>query len=668
MSQGLTWIAGRRTPLLALVAIFALSVGMFSAFSPTRAGHADDALGDVKSNSGTCLEFTEAGDTLFGLFHDGDDEGDEITSGATDPQVMVYVEDATPTDMTDEDSIARTEGDQPGFAAITTALCEADDDDESANVNRNFKITPNGTETPIIELLSPTVSIGFSDSDAVIGDDVDLDVTIKTSNFNGYGSANTTPVPVLVWARVSGVLDITVTTADVFAANDNSVSATVEIPAGSPEGEYTVSARVRYDVKNTDQDATDDKVITVTKQFTVGDPGSNAASATLSLGNAHDEDPLTSANDVVAEDGTEAANGGDIWLRLTVSNSLGEAANGGQISTITVIAPGATLSVHPSTPAGIPGAAVVAAVVDGPAATVGLGSISGGTNSISVSDDADSGTADLVGRTMFVKVGRAGSPPAPGTVTVYALVIGTDGAPRSEDVDVIFTGSAAVVVLGDDTSVGKPAEGAQAQTEISLGAQDTGGNDSTLGTVIYAVKDADDKPVSQTKVKAETSTAGSSTDKLTDDGPAAVVLVTVDDSADAGVYTIEASLNGVDDSSDTATVTVSGAADNVDLAASQDSSDTIGDVITVTATITDADGNTIADGQLVTFGASGDGLVQIGTDADGDSPGMQSKTKNGEASAKFAVTGAGTSVVSAVIGSQTAVVVVVSTAGATSSR
>ena len=30
MSQGLTWIAGRRTPLLALVALFALAVGMFA--------------------------------------------------------------------------------------------------------------------------------------------------------------------------------------------------------------------------------------------------------------------------------------------------------------------------------------------------------------------------------------------------------------------------------------------------------------------------------------------------------------------------------------------------------------------------------------------------------------------------------------------------------------
>ena len=129
-----------------------------------------------------------------------------------------------------------------------------------------------------------------------------------------------------------------------------------------------------------------------------------------------------------------------------------------------------------------------------------------------------------------------------------------------------------------------------------------------------------------------------------------VVLITVDDTADPGVYTVEASLTGVDDSSDAATVTVSGAADSVNLTASSNTSDTIGDIITVTATVTDEDGHNIADGQLVTFDVSGDGLVQIGSDASTGSDGMagfQSKTKGGSASGLFTVTGEGTAVVSA---------------------
>ena len=269
---------------------------------------------------------------------------------------------------------------------------------------------------------------------------------------------------------------------------------------------------------------------------------------------------------------------------------------------------------------------------------------------------------------MFVKVTKAGSPPKAGSITVYALVIGNDGAPRTNEVELAFTGSATMVVLGDDVSVGKPAEGDDSKAEISLGATDAGGNKAALGTVIYKVTDSDGEAVSQSKVKAETSTAGSSTEKTTDNNKNVdVVLVTVDDTADPGVYTIEASLSGVDDSSEMATVTVSGAAANVELAASSTNSDTIGDVITVTATISDADGHAIADGLLVTFNASGKGLVQIGTDADSDMGGMQSKTKNGQATAKFTVTGEGTSVVSAVIGTQTAVVVITSTAGASDS-
>ena len=37
MSQGLTWIAARRMPLVALVALLALAVGMFAVFQSARA-------------------------------------------------------------------------------------------------------------------------------------------------------------------------------------------------------------------------------------------------------------------------------------------------------------------------------------------------------------------------------------------------------------------------------------------------------------------------------------------------------------------------------------------------------------------------------------------------------------------------------------------------------
>ena len=77
MSQGLTWIAGRRTPLVALVALTALAVGMFAAFNPARA-----ATNDVSANSGFCVqERTGSGDEAVDTYtvEDSVSGGDSVT-------------------------------------------------------------------------------------------------------------------------------------------------------------------------------------------------------------------------------------------------------------------------------------------------------------------------------------------------------------------------------------------------------------------------------------------------------------------------------------------------------------------------------------------------------------------------------------------------------------
>ena len=638
--------------MTALAVMVALVGAMIAAYAPVGADHNADKLGNVSHNIVLC---TASGATAVLM---GDANADGMGDGPYVVPAMVWVEDRgdpAGEGETAADPVNDTDND-PDEVPLTTDLCVAEDSSatpavEALNVGAYFSVTPNGTDKPIITKLNPTLGITLDDSDGVVAaGGRDLKVTIKVSTIDA-GIADDEEV-VIDWVRVSGELDNpepegeNLTGANAKMPSGATATADIEIPEGTTAREYTVSVRVSYDHDgdeaekdnpDTDEIETAPKTLTKSSKFTVGDPGTNAAAATLSLGNSHDEDPRTSLNDVIPEDGVEAA-GDDIWLTLSVTNSLGKKANSAGLNSVTVIGPGASLSIYAKK-----------------------------SDVMALDSDDNSATATTANQTMHVKVEKAGSPPKPGTVTVYAIVIGDDGAPRSADIDVIFTGSAASVVLGDGISVGKPAEGKQAQAEISLGASDSGGNTATLGNVLYAVKDADGNQVSQAKVKAETSTAGSSTERKTDDNSTVdVVLVTVDDSADAGVYTIEASLNGVDDSTDTATVTVSGAADNVDLSASSTSSDTIGDIITVTATVTDEDGHDIADGQLVTFDVSGDGLVQIGSDASTGSDGMagfQAKTKGGSASGLFTVTGEGTAVVSAVIGNQTAVVVIVSTAG-----
>ena len=672
MSQGLTWIAARRMPLVALVALFALAVGMFAA-SQTTAAAKHLKVYDINSGSGVCLQVagTSGAEVEYGLYFGTDQED---TATADDKRVGVYTAD-TEFDNPDTADVEENKGDQSDFVPIETALCEAAADstptdnpstsdaggdadevpDPAVNLNRNFKITPNGTPSPIIELLSPSLSIAFpADTDSIVGDDSELSVSVSARNFDGFGSLdgvdtrqNQDADPTLLWVRVSGVLDNPTETATL--TEDGKWSGQVEIPAGTTEGEYTVSARVRYDFKGTvpangatdEETATalgDDKYITVTKTFTVGDAGTNAAAASLSLGNSGNDDPLRDGDQARAEDDNAPA-GSTIWLKLVVTNSLGNPANAAGLTGVTVIGAGAQLAIHdgvfnPATGVHEPGG-------------VNADTDSSGPNSAA--------TTEGVGNVTFIKVGKAGSPPKPGTVDIYALVIARDGAPRTETITLAFTGAGTVLELGEAKNVSPENE-----TEFSIAAQDSGGNKANLGQITIRVYDADGKAASNIRATKSTQGASTETDR-DDDGNVPAILVEAMQKAEPGVYTVTVSIVGVDDSDASTTVTIVGRADDVAVEASATSSDTIGDVITVTATVTDADGNSVADDTPVVFDVSAStGLAAIGTGHGDDGV----KSKSGVASAKYAVVGAGTSVISASAGGATGVVVVISTAGA----
>ena len=120
----------------------------------------------------------------------------------------------------------------------------------------------------------------------------------------------------------------------------------------------------------------------------------------------------------------------------------------------------------------------------------------------------------------------------------------------------------------------------------------------------------------------------------------------------AGNWTLTATVGKLEAE---ATFAVAGAPADVAVSASSTSSDTIGDVITVTATVTGQG----RQHRLRTHPS----CSCVGT-LDTQRRHCQRKaTKNGSASVKYAVTGAGSSVVSAEAGDATGVVVIVSTAG-----
>ena len=621
----------------------ALLAAMFVAFGTSRAEHNDDKLGNVTHNVAQC----NAG-VLQG----------KATADATayTEQVQVWVAD-TRTDTT-------TGTATPGFANLTSDLCKAEDTSTTpttpaVNDGSYFSITPNGTEKPIITKLLPTATIKLGDSDGIVkaGNDLAVTISLKTIEPAATGTVS------IEWVRVSGELDNPTTASDgttalatTFALDGSktptglSTTALIEIPEGTTERKYTVSARISYNHDGVDHapDASPpvispNKLLTPTAEFEVGDPGTNVASVELSYGNEHNEDPLTSAVDVIPEDGVVPAADGDVWLKVSAKNSRGEPSNSKGVNSIIAIARGGKLSIYPPTAAGTPNTAVTALDSDDNSASASLG--------------------DTVGATLFIKVERAGSPRTPGTVNVQVTLIGDD-TPDSNVVSVTFTGPGATLTLGEAKAVA-----AGGQTEFSVTASDSDGNDASVGQLSIQVKDADGKDVPAEKLKAEPSTVGKSTATEADDKPNAVaVLITAGSGANApasGEYTIEVSLVGVEDSKATATVVVTGAADDIALSTASDIA--VGDLITVSAAVMDSNEAPVVNGTRVQFSiAAGDNLRGVtghepvvtetaaGVDSDGElvtKPVVSggSLTKDGVATATYYVTGLGTTTIIATV-------------------
>ena len=382
-------------------------------------------------------------------------------------------------------------------------------------------------------------------------------------------------------------------------------------------------------------------VVNASKTFTVGDPGTNVASASLELGTQAYDDPATVKDEGNAETGSAAATG-SIWLKVSVANSLGAASDADGVNSIIVFATGgATLTVRPATAAGAPDAAATGT------------NIAEGANSATLNEDSDAD--DEVGSTMFINVEKTND--KPGEINIWAIVTGSDGSATTETLTLAFTGTAAALTLGDaaNTSAG-------AKTEFSVEAADAGGNAAAVSRLRFKVTNADGATQGGGVVKVTQGNTGDSTpDEGSDDGTGVAGIVEVGANTAPGVYTITVSLVSVDDSDATTTVTVVGTPADVAVEASSMSSDAVGDVITVTATVTDADGNAVADGTDVDFDVSSStGLAGIGT---GHGAGDTVDTKDGVATAKYAVVGSGTSVVSASAGGATGVAVITSTAG-----
>ena len=514
------------------------------------------------------------------------------------------------------------------------------------------------TMTYPITVLS-TLAINLGDSDNVFSDGSSVPVTIVALHKAAAVSVD--------WVRVSGTLtirngeptDANTRLGPVADVNPPAAGATdttpftpvLIIPSGAPEGEYTISAQLSNRNTNSASIATDGTGYSeiITAKFTVGEPGLGLATATLSLGVKDDKDTADTTDDV-AETGKAAAANESIQLIVEGFNSLGNKANGGDINTISVIANGGEIDVQLVVPSTAPQDAQDADTALTPQ-----------DNTVAVTN---TDLAPYINQRVVLSIAKANN--KPGTVSVYAFLTGSGGAATTNTLELNFTGAASTIALGDATNTS-----AGGMSEFTIGGSDAGGNGTGVTGILYNVKDADGTPVGRNSsangISAELGNVGDSTETKTDDNPLAqAVIVTVGPDVKPGDYTIEVSLVGVSDSAQTTTVTVAGHTASVDVSASQMESMTIGDVITVTATLSDVDGNLVADGVSVEFDVSQNtGLSPIGTGHGTVADEAARSTKGGSASVKYAVVGSGTSVISATAGvtGATGVAVVVSTAG-----
>ena len=604
----------RVSHLAAMATLVALLGAMFVA--PGTRAAVGDAVGDVSATVGYCVDPNPSPDsTKDAVMRQLGNDGLGDANGTI---IQVY----HPDDTNDTNSgTAGIQGDADSKPDPMNLACA------DANHGQKYSISPTTTTTPIMTYLAPTLELRITnDSDNLVKGGQDVMVT-ATYKHNHLG----VPSPRVEWLRVSGTLDGTEDEFDSGAARE------IIVPAGTSAGEYTISAQtVSHDHDGDSGDGTggttaNRKISASPLTFTVGDAGVNAASATLTLGNENPDLPGTEANEAKPESGTTGA-GGDIWLVLQVKNTSGAKANAAGLNTVTIIAPGAGLAAYQPDAAGNPSTTSITGT-----------HVTGGVNSLSVGETAATDDADVVGNTMFIKVTKAGSPPKPGSVVAYALVIGTDGAPRSEDVPLTFSGSSSTLELGDAKALA-----AGGKTEFSVKAMDAGGNTAGVSQLSIVVRDSDGKVVPSAKLKAEKSTVGASTDTKADDNPNAVaVLVTAGSGASAptpGTYTVDVSLPSVANSKVSASVTVSGKAHTIEAMSEQeDQNINIGGIVRVNAEISDEGGSPVADDTEILFTAAGSGtLVGLGTSLDDNDAAIIVKSKDGKASARFYVSkGAG---------------------------
>ncbi len=417
----------------------------------------------------------------------------------------------------------------------------------------------------------------------------------------------------------------------------------IVVPPGTPPGEYVVTVKGYRSL-------TDRTIVTETRTLTVGSPPS---ATTVSFGLSSPRRAIAGDVDTTPKDGyaddvttmepsTIAAGGADNQTELTLSvlNANSKPASASAVSSIVVTTTLGTLTAKSGQTPTCAG---------------------GGACAFDLSALETSG--GLLPEKIRVLLT---SPSLPGIATVTATVVSGGQVFRPDPVQVRFSGpptslnigAASGNVLGyhvgDD--VGDTGMDARDQITFMLDATDASGSAVKVPTLSATVRNSGGAIVAQSNY--ETTQSGSMMNQLMLDIDAAITSALA-----AGTYTLEITSGAL---KATTTFLVVGAAYSVELTLEPMHATQIGQSVIATATVTDADGNAVADGTTVMFD-----ILDLVGDIDAVAvldETSTTMTRGGKVSVTLTVVGAGRAVVRAIVPDDATpernVAVLVSTAGA----
>ena len=479
---------------------------------------------------------------------------------------------------------------------------------------------------------APSISISFEDTDQLVSAGTPVMVTVTTTGISADHTVRIeTPAPTYFTSVDANgatdndeVDDLTTGTLDTSsqfvnvthelltgdteagtappAADHKYVSRAIISTSGVAAGEYTVTATVTAGATAIGNLAAG-RTLSDTEPFRVGDPGAGLASAKLGAANV-DASGMPTTDGSGSADMTTKAAGSTIHLQVSSANSLGAKANKGDVDQVIVFAIG--------------------------------GYIDGDTAKVNGETFREESGMEKVGAVQAFSVTRS----TPGTVTVRATVVGSGTNVATNELVLTFTGDAEEIALGEPSNqLGQKAS----EIKVEVTASDDAGNTAEITPIQLSSRllDADGNAAKNVFVKETMQKVDDKgDDDASNDTPVSTaVVVTLETrtaaAADAGTYTLEVKLG----SEDTKTVDfiVAGSAANVAVEVDSDEVE-VGDVVTVTATITDADGHPVVDddpgSKSVKFSSAGALELRGFGAVDGV---VSQPVKDGVATAKFVV-------------------------------